>query len=164
MFRKKRQKQLDNLITAIIVKNQDLMDLRLNYFQGFNDVVSVFLLTLDSNLAFYCTDIFSRFFLIDYFQLEFDKGLIPIFGLCSNLLRAVDEDLFNFVTLDGEKDPMFIASWCLTLFAHCTHNLECTRRIYDLILAEHPLIIVYLCVSLMIELQDDLYNQPEDYD
>ena len=72
MFRKKRQKQLDNLITAIIVKNQDLMGLRLKYYQGFNDVVSVFLLTLDSNLAFYCTDIFSRFFLIDYLQLGFD--------------------------------------------------------------------------------------------
>jgi hypothetical protein len=53
---------------------------------------------------------------------------------------------------------MFITSWCLTLFAHDTHSLECTRRIYDLILAEHPLIIVYLCVSLIIERQDELYD------
>jgi hypothetical protein len=59
---------------------------------------------------------------------------------------------------------MFMTSWCLTLFAHDTHSLECTRRIYDLILAEHPLIIVYLCVSLIIERQDELYDQAEEYD
>ena len=134
-----------------MVKNRDLMDTKLKYYQGFNDVVSVFLLTLDSNLAFYCVDVFARFFLIDYLQLGFDQGLIPIFSMCAVLLKAVDEDLYNFITLDGaQPTPLFMTSWCLTLFAHDIQNLECTRRLYDLILVEHPLIIVYLCVSLII--------------
>lgn len=72
MFRKKRLRQLDSLITAIVVKNEDLHSIRLKYYQGFNDIVSVFLLTLDCNLGFYCADIFARFFLIDFLQLRFD--------------------------------------------------------------------------------------------
>jgi hypothetical protein len=57
-----------------------------------------------------------------------------------------------------------MTSWCLTLFAHDINSLECSRRIYDLVLAEHPLIIAYLCVSLIIECQDELYDQAEEFD
>lgn len=136
----------------------------MKYYQGCNDVVSVFLLTLDSNLAFYCADVFWRFFLIDYLQLGFDQGLIPLFSLCAKLLKAVDEDLYNFITLDGaQPTPMFMTSWFLTLLSHDVLNLEHTRRIYDLVLAEHPLIIVYLCASLIIECHDELMTQAEEF-
>jgi hypothetical protein len=96
MFRKKRLRQLDNLITAFIVKNHTQLGVK--YYQGFNDIISVFLLTLDCNMGFYCADIFARFYLIDFLTLRFDQGLIPLFNLASKVLRQVNEDLYMFIT------------------------------------------------------------------
>lgn len=88
-----------------------------------------------------------------------------MFNLCASLLKIVDEDLYNFITLDGaQPTPLFMTSWFLTLFSHDIHNLEHARRVYDLILAEHPLIIIYLSVSLIIDCHDELIAQAEEFD
>ena len=52
-----------------------------------NDVAATLLLTLDQNLAFYCTDLASRFLFNDYLQLSFDKGLVPLFLLVHFVLE-----------------------------------------------------------------------------
>ena len=150
--RKKRLRQLDNLLNAIFVKNFELHNIRLKYYQGFHDVVSVFLLTLDCNLGYYCADTFARFYLVDYCQLSFDQGLIPLFKLTTQVLKVIKPDLWKFLTLDGEQPTMmFMTSWMLTLFSHDIKCLENVRRMFDLYLVEHPLIIVYICVSLIVD-------------
>ena len=117
----------------------------------------MFLLTLDCNLAFYCADAFSRFLLLDFLHLSFDQGLIPLFSMSANLLKIVDEELYMLITCDESQPiPLFMTSWPLTFFSHDIENLDCCRRMFDFILAEHPLIIVYICVSLIIECQDYL--------
>ena len=77
-YRKLRRDSLQNLITAIIVKNQRRFSEELKYYQGFHDVMSVFLLTLDTNLAFYVGDVVSRFLVHDFLVLNFERGLIPL--------------------------------------------------------------------------------------
>ena len=77
---------------------------------------------------------------------------MPLFNLTAKLLEQVDLELYNFVTLDGSQPtPLFMTSWVLTLFSHSIETLEASRRVFDLILVEHPLIIVYLCVSVIVE-------------
>ena len=49
--RKHRMSDLTKLISAILCKYPNY-----KYYQGYHDVVSVFLLTLESNLAFYCLE------------------------------------------------------------------------------------------------------------
>ena len=66
MFRDARKKQLQDLIDSILIKNKEAGTETQNYYQGFNDISSVFLLTLEENLAFYCTDIASRFLFNDF--------------------------------------------------------------------------------------------------
>ena len=84
-----------------------------------NDVAATMLLTLDKNLAFYCTDLASRYLLTDYLQLPFDKGLVPLFNLVFFLLEQVDNELYLLASDDGMLPmPIFATSWILTLFAH----------------------------------------------
>jgi hypothetical protein len=125
---------------------------RLKYYQGLNDVVAVFLLTLDCNLGFYCADVFARFFLVDFLKMAFDQSLVPLFNLIVKVIRTVDNPLYMFITQnETQPTPMFMTSWVLTLFSHDLENIEHCRRIFDLVMADHPLIIVYMCASLIIE-------------
>ena len=88
-----------------------------------NDVAAVFQLTLDQNLAFYCTDIASRCQLRDHLQLPFDQGLIPLFQLVYHVLEQQDKDLYSLVSDDGcLPTPLFVTSWILTVFAHDIEN------------------------------------------
>lgn len=75
-----------------------------------------------------------------------------MFSMTGSLLREVDEELYLLVTCNETQPvPLFMTSWPLTFFSHDIENLECCRRVFDFILAEHPLIIVYICASLIIE-------------
>lgn len=73
----------------------------MSYYQGMNDVVAVMLLTLDENLAFYCSDLASRHLLNDFLQLPFDQGLIPLFVLCFFILEYADNELYQLVSDEG---------------------------------------------------------------
>lgn len=79
MRRKKKQGELQELLDAVIVKAEQVNGEKMLYYQGMHDVVGVFLLTVEQNLAFHCSDIASRFLLTDYLQLTFDRGLVPLF-------------------------------------------------------------------------------------
>jgi hypothetical protein len=53
----------------------------LHYFQGYHDVVSVLLLTLEANLAFYAADSVSTFLIRDYLLENFEAGVMPLMRL-----------------------------------------------------------------------------------
>lgn len=136
----------------------------MNYYQGMNDVASVFLLTLDQNLAYYCTDIASRFILNDYLQLPFEEGLIPMFKLVFYLLEKVDPELYMLASDDGLQEmPIFTTSWILTIFSHDIENFDCVQRIYDAFLGSHPLFIIYLVVATIKAYEEELYEWQEEY-
>ena len=129
-----------------------------------NDVAATFLLTLDQNLAFYCTDLASNFLFNDYLQLTFDKGLVPLFFLVNFVLEQVDEELYQLVSDDGMlPTPIFTTSWILTAFAHDIQKFDCVQRIYDLVLASHPLIIIYLVAAVIVEHKEELEEHVEEY-
>ena len=54
------------MLDAVIIKTEEVNNEKMKYYQGMNDVASVFLLTLDQNVAYYCTDVASRFIFNDY--------------------------------------------------------------------------------------------------
>lgn len=66
-----------------------------------NDVGATFLVTLGPNMAYYASEITSRFLFTDYLQLSFDEGLIPLFYLVFYLLKKVDYELWELVSDDG---------------------------------------------------------------
>ena len=56
-----KRAQLRRVIMAILNRNPNLC-----YYQGFHDFVSVFLLTLDENLAFYCANTATNYLISDF--------------------------------------------------------------------------------------------------
>jgi len=77
--------QLRNIMCAILVKHPNLY-----YFQGYHDLVSVFLLTLGESLGFYCAEAVSLFYIKDYMLESFEPGVLPALNLMMKLLRQVD--------------------------------------------------------------------------
>ena len=136
----------------------------MNYYQGMHDVAGTFLLTLDQNLAFHSIDLASRFLLTDYLQLPFDVGLIPLFQLIFYLLEKIDKELYMLVSDDGlQPTPIFATSWTLTVFAHDVENFACVQRLYDVVLASHPLIIIYLICACILFYKEELIENADEY-
>ena len=55
-------------------------------------------------------------------------------------------------------------SWFLTMaFAHDIQKFDCVQRIYDLVLASHPLIIIYLVAAVIVEHKEELEEHAEEY-
>ena len=80
------------------------------------------------------------------------------------ILRKVDQELYDVVS-DGGLQPMpiFTTSWILTFFSHDVERYESVQRIYDIILAEHPLFIVYLVVATILLYKEELVENAEEY-
>jgi len=161
--KKKKQNELQELIDATLVKTLEVDGEKMNYYQGMNDVAAVMLLTLGPNSGFQTCEIASRFLLTDFLQLPFDQGLVPLFHLVFFLLKSVDPDLYSLASDDGlQPMPIFATSWILTTFAHDIESLEAVQRLYDVLLASHPLMIVYLCVAMIKLYEEELEENAEE--
>ena len=69
----------------------------------------------------------------------------------------MDEDLYYLTSDDGNVPAaLFTTSWMLTLFSHDIEQFEVVQRLFDFILANHPLMIIYLITSVIIENKDRL--------
>ena len=164
LCRKEQQNNLQQVLDAVLVKTQQVNEQKMNYYQGMNDVVAVLLLTMGPNMAYYASDIASRFLLTDYLQLPFDQGLIPLFQLVFFLLKKVDPDLYSLVSDDGlQPMPIFATSWILTTFAHDIENFDAVQTLYDVMLASHPLMIIYLVVAMIKIHEPELEEYADEY-
>ena len=59
--------------------------------------------------------------------------------------------------------PLYTTSLTLTLFAHDVEKFECVQRIYDVVLASHPLMIVYLVVATILLYKEELEENADEY-
>ena len=59
--------------------------------------------------------------------------------------------------------PIFVTSWTLTFFAHDVENFECVQRLYDSILASHPLMIVYIMCACILAHRDEIVENYADF-
>ena len=80
------------------------------------------------------------------------------------MLEKVDRDLYMLVSDDGlQPTPIFTTSWNLTIFAHDIENFSSVQRLYDVFLASHPLMIVYLVVATIMLYRDELYDNVNEF-
>ena len=52
------------------------------------------LLVLGENMAFYASMVISRFFIVDFLQLTFHEGVIPLLKLVKEVVGKVDQDIY----------------------------------------------------------------------
>jgi len=154
--KKQLQKQLGHLINAVMCVRPEL-----HYFQGYNDIVALFLLNVGESMAFRCMERMS----ISYFRLQHEKTLAPVLDLLKLiplLLRTADQEVF-FHLEQAQLDPYYATSWILTWFSHDFNDLELIARLFDFFLATPPLMPIYLSVALITYRRQALLALPHDY-
>lgn len=62
-----------------------------------------------------------------------------------------------------QPTPIFAASWILTITAHDVENFECVQRLYDFVLASHPLMQIYLVCAVILAYKGELEANAEEY-
>ncbi|BGP55212.1 GTPase-activating protein gyp8 [Rhodotorula sphaerocarpa] len=127
----------------------------LHYFQGYHDIISVLLLTLEEDaLVTAATERMSLHRVRD----SMGPGLEPTLGylkVIDRLVKVIDPELYTVVS-QAASMPFFALSWALTLFSHDIDSVAVLARIFDFLLAHNPSMICHLVVALLLHKKESL--------
>ncbi|GAA5966263.1 hypothetical protein JCM3765_002578 [Sporobolomyces pararoseus] len=142
--------RLERAILTVLRKHPALQ-----YFQGYHDIVSILLLTLDDDdLLASTTEQMSLHRIRD----SMGPGLEPTLGylkLAHRLIQRVDPEMYSLVN-QAASMPFFALSWALTLFSHDLYEVAVIARLFDFLLAHNPAMISYLVVAILLTKKEDL--------
>ncbi|PBK89852.1 hypothetical protein ARMGADRAFT_935142 [Armillaria gallica] len=153
------QVELNRLLVAIFRKRP-----KLNYFQGYHDIISVLFLTLPPEIQFSCAEKMSLHRVRD----SMGHGLEPILGLLrvtQKLLRLADssyaELLERRVNVNSPL-PFYALSNLITLFSHDMPTLQLIQHVFDYLLCRPPIVIVYLATAIILSRKDEIRRLEEE--
>jgi len=90
----KYTKELEDMLITLLATN------KYNYYQGYNELVSVFLLVLGKKQGMKTAEIVSEYLIKDFLLDSFEKGVRPMLFMLNHLLEKTAPDLYsNFVKL-----------------------------------------------------------------
>src|ERR1700761_5320211 len=130
----------------------------LSYFQSYHDVVQVLLLVLGKQQAMVAVPRISLLRLRDYML----PTILPArkhFELVSAIVKAADPELANHI---AQAENIFALSATHSLFAHDIYNYGDISRLYDFLLAQEPIMSIYLFAAVTISRRSELLEMPPD--
>lgn len=137
---------LHRVLTALCLKHEG----RVSYYQGMHDIAAVLVLTTGEHAAFRILDRLATSLLRDYTQPSLEPAARAL-ALLPLLLAKSDPPLAAH--LQGARvQPFYALPWLLCWFSHDLKDLGEVRRLFDLFLASHPLMPLYVAAA-MIHLQ-----------
>jgi hypothetical protein len=165
------RQSLQRIITGVIGSNREL-----HYIQGFHDVCSVFLLVCGEDLGYKLVERLTRLHLRDSLRANLDT-VVQVLSLLYPLLEQADREVHDFLQRASVMS-FFALSWVLTWFSHDLERFSDVQRIFDFLLASHPLMSLYVAASVIIhrrrgllalapehtEIHSFLRNVPADID
>ena len=141
-YRNQRRIELTNIILAILI-NYD----HLNYFQGFHDVVAVFLqVFVNDKLAYALTEHVCLNYFTECMLPDFKIVALSIEQL-TNLIKVGDRELYEHLWCAGVQ-PFFAFSWIITWFSHDLKDLDSVSRVFDVMLSSPPCFSLYLAAAV----------------
>ncbi|PSR76573.1 hypothetical protein PHLCEN_2v8331 [Hermanssonia centrifuga] len=141
--RERRQNDLHDLIVGVFRKRR-----RLNYFQGYHDIISVLFLTLPKELQFLCAEKLSLHRVRD----SMGSGLEPVVGLLRIMKRLMILADAEYAALLEQNAPLpyYALSNLLTLFSHDMPTLPLIQHVFDYLLCRPPISVVYLATAVVL--------------
>ncbi|KIY64707.1 hypothetical protein CYLTODRAFT_401513 [Cylindrobasidium torrendii FP15055 ss-10] len=149
------QDELNKLLVSLFRRRP-----KLNYFQGYHDIVTVFFLTLPQELQFECVESLSLHRVRD----AMGMGLEPVLGLVriiQNLLKLADPE-YSEVLERTSPLPFYALSNVLTLFSHDMPTLPLVAHVFDYLLARPPIYVVYLATAVILARKDEVRRLEEE--
>ncbi|KAJ9636697.1 GTPase-activating protein gyp8 [Coniosporium tulheliwenetii] len=151
----------------IQVKKQELSDLitktlrrrpALCYFQGYHDIVQVFLLVLGVARAPPTVERLSLLRIRD-FMLPSLSAAISHLQLLPSILHAADPELCKHI--EGTQ-PFFALAATLTLYAHDIQEYGDIARLFDFLLAHEAVVSIYLYAEIILSRKQELLEIDDD--
>lgn len=141
--RSARRQELERLLNAVVVKHEGTV----HYYQGLHDVASVLLLVAGEPAAFDMLCQLSTGHLRDATRSSLDP-VIELLGLMGPIVAAADPELASYLAKQG-LPPFYALSWFITWFSHDLADFGEVCRLFDLFLATHPLMPLYVGAAAM---------------
>ncbi|KAI6243064.1 Rab-GAP TBC domain-containing protein [Aphelenchoides fujianensis] len=140
--------QLQADLTPMIVELL-AMDENFRYYQGFHDVCLTLMLALDVQDAKHVgRQLVERGAFRNYLTKPLEESALRELHLMYVILHKCDPELERRMR-HAELGTLFALSWPLTWFSHALDSYEQICRCFDLFLASHPLMPVYVSAALV---------------
>ncbi|KAJ7449636.1 rab-GTPase-TBC domain-containing protein [Mycena latifolia] len=149
------QSELHELLVEIFRKHP-----KLNYFQGYHDIITVLLLTLPRELQLPCAEQLS----LQRVRDSMGSTLEPVLGLLrvmKNLLRVADPKFAELLERTSPL-PYYALPNLLTLFSHDMPTLPLIQHVFDYLLCRPPIFVVYLATAIILLRKQDVERLEEE--
>ncbi len=130
----------------------------LSYFQGFHDIVQVFLLVLGVDQAPKAVAHISLLRIRD-FMLPTLSASIAHLNLLPAILYAVDRKLCLHLS---QTQPFFALAATLTLYAHDIQEYGDIARLFDFLIAQPAVVSIYFFAVIILSRRDELFEIPAE--
>jgi hypothetical protein len=155
--RNEERKRLARVVNASVRGNET----GVFYYQGLHDVASVLLLVCGEGAAHGMLEKLVSCHLRDCTRATIDPA-IQTLRLLYPLLEHADRDLYNFIKSLNEPAldvPSCALSWYMTWFSHDVETVEQSARLFDVFIASHPLMPLYVAVQVLVGARDDIMSR-----
>lgn len=130
----------------------------LSYFQGFHDIVQVFLLVLGVDHAAQAVSHLALLRIRDFMLPSLAPSLAHL-HLLPAILYAVDPMLCQHLS---QTQPFFALASTLTLYAHDIQEYNDIARVFDFLLAHGAVVSVYFFAIIVLSRRNELFEIPAE--
>ena len=130
----------------------------LSYFQGFHDIVQVFLLVLGVDQAPKAVAHLSLLRIRDFMLPSLSASLAHL-HLLPTILYVVDRELCVHLS---QTQPFFALAATLTLYAHDIQEYGDIARLFDFLIAQPAVVSIYFFAVIILSRRDELYEIPAE--
>lgn len=134
---------------------------QLNYYQGYHEVVSIFVLVCDREALEKAVELFTLLYLRD-FMMDTLQCTLEQLGVLSQFVTHRDPNLSNILQLD-ERRPLFAIASVLTILVHNFEYFEQDSPIFcvfDMIISTNSLSCVFVIYAeLLVYFKDPILKQ-----
>ena len=149
----RRKGELSSVITEVLREHP-----MLSYFQGYHDIVQVFLLVLGVDQAPKAVAHLSLLRIRD-FMLPSLSASIAQLDLLPAILSAADRKLCLHLS---QTQPFFALSATLTLYAHDIQEYGDIARLFDFLIAQPAVVSIYFFAVIVLSRRDELFDIPAE--
>lgn len=148
-----RKQELSSVITQVLREHPMLC-----YFQGFHDIVQVFLLVLGLEQAPNAVAHLSLLRIRD-FMLPSLSASVAHLNLLPSILHAEDGKLCQHLS---QTQPFFALAATLTLYAHDIQEYGDIARLFDFLIAQPAVVPIYFFAVIILSRREELFDIPAD--
>ncbi|KAF2732722.1 hypothetical protein EJ04DRAFT_469619 [Polyplosphaeria fusca] len=148
-----RKEELSSVIVEVLRRHPTL-----NYFQGYHDIVQVFLLALGAHNAPPAVARLSLLRIRDFMLPSLDPAISHLY-LLPPIIQSADPSLHSHLPM---VQPFFALGATITLFAHVVQEYGDIARLFDFFLASDAVIPVYFFAAVIISRRDELLDIEKD--